>query len=243
MKTGNNLQNEINKTNDEKKRIDGMMIVEATAKFLQKYGRTLFIVIALTIVVIAAILAYLAWNEASDKEYNFKLEQGITSYVNSLSAQNQEQALSYIAMASDSFRDVIDNAKSKQLKLRAEYELASILFDSRNFLEATRMYNNVSQNRSFYLAEPALYNKGIAEIEQQKYDEAIATLESFTKLYPKSYLFAEATLALANLLYTAKNQNTQAIEVLKNWVAANADDSNYLATFEEAISLMESGIY
>lgn len=243
MKTENNLQNEIVKTNDEKKRIDGMMIVETVAKFLQKYGRILLIAVASVIVIIAGVLAYFAWNEAADDEYNVRLEQGISAYMSASSAQSQEQLQSYIAMASEAFRNVMDNAKNKQLKLRAEYELASVLFDSKNFLDAARMYGNVSQNRGFYLVEPALYNKAIAEIEQQKYDEAIATLESFRKLYPKSYLFDDATLTLANTLYTTKNQNAQAIEMLKTWVAANDEDSAYMPTVVETLTLMESGIY
>ncbi len=243
MKIENNLQNQLDKTGDNKKRLDANSIIEATVVFLQKYGRIVFISLVVTIIIIGAILAYFAWTEGADKDYNLKLEQGIASYRGASSAQDKQQFDRYIALASETFRDVMANAKSKELKLRAEYELASILFDSRSYLDAARSYANIAQNRSFYLAEPALYNKGIAEIEQKKYDEAIATLETFVKLYSKSYLLADATLALANVMYVGKNQNAQAIDVLKNWVAANANESTYMPTFVETISLMENGIY
>ncbi len=243
MNTNNNLQNQINKTDEAKKSIDVNSIIEASVIFLQKYGRALFIGIIALVVAIAGVLGYFAWSESADKEYNIKLEQGIAAYLSSTTAQDKTQFDRAVATASESFRDVIANAKSKHLRLRAEYQLASILFDSRSYLDAARMYDSISQNRGFYLVEPALYNKAIAEVEQQKYDEAVATLETFIKLYPKSYLFADATLSLANTLYVGKNQKTQAIDILKDWVASNADDSTYVPTFEETISLMENGVY
>ncbi len=243
MNTENNLKNQINKTGDDKKQLNMNSVIEASVVFLQKYGRIVFISLIALIVVIAGILAYFAWSEGADKEYNLKLEQSIAAYMNAANAQDKSQFDRAIATASEGFRDVMANAKNKHLKLRAEYELASILFDSRNYLDAARSYANVSQNRSFYLAEPALYNKAIAELEQKKYDDAIATLESFIRLYSKSYLLADATLALANVIYVGKNQNAQAIELLKKWVAVNAEETTYMPTFEETITLMENGIY
>ncbi len=243
MKTENNLQNQINKTDETKTTINANTIIESSVVFLQKYGRIVFLSLVALIVIIAAVLAYFAWSEGADKEYNTKLEQGIAAYLNATYAQDKQQFDTAVATANESFRDVMANAKSTHLKLRAEYELASILFDSRSYLDAARAYDNVSKNKSFYLAEPALYNKGIAELEQKKYDESILTLETFIKLYPKSYLTADATIALANVMYVGKSQNAQAIALLKNWAANNAEETTYMPTVEETISLMENGIY
>lgn len=242
MQKNNHLDNHVNQSN--KKHINANIIVESVARGLEKYGRIILISVAAIIVIITAILSYFTWVQYSDKDANNKLEQGITAYLSLANVENSEQAQLFTAIASENFREVIDSAKSETLKLRAQYELAGVLFDSRSFLEATRLYNTVSQKRSFYLAEPALYNKGIAEMEQQKYDDAITTFESFLKLYPNSYLLPEATLSLATVYYSAKNDSREAIAILKDWLVKNAETTDsYKLIFEERISLMENNIY
>ena len=239
MKTENNTQNKI----ESKKTFDANVLVEIITKFLIKYGRIILIISFAIIIIIGAILAYFAWVESYDKAINIKLEQGIAAYMRTSNSQSQEEAMRYTAVASDLFREVMADAKSNKLKLRATYELASLLFDTKNNIEAGRLFADIAKKRNFYLAEPSLYNRGITQIELKEYDNAVETFNTFIKSYPKSYLLPEATLSLANTLYFTQGKDKEAIEELKNWLVKNTNESEYTKIFQENISLMESKIY
>ncbi len=231
----NNLQN--------KKKINGNMIAESIANFLIKYGRITLIIILAAIVITGGVLGYFAWRSSADKEVNIKMERALSAYMSVSRMQDPNQQQQGIAFASEMFRSVISEAKSKDLQLRAKYELASILFDSKNYLEASRLFADVYVKRNFYLAEPACYNRAISQIELKEYDSAIETLNTFITIYPKSYLVDEATISLADTLYFGQKKQKEALDVLKNWLDKNADNSEYAPIFQEKINLIENSIY
>jgi len=239
MKTENNTQ----KQTQKRREFNANVIAEMITRFLIKYGRLILIISSGIIVIIVSVLIYFAWVESYDKDINTKLEQGIAAYMRTANSQSEEESMRYTAIASDLFREVMDSAKGNDLKLRATYELASLLFDMKNHLEAGRLFANVAKKRNFYLAEPSLYNRGITQIELKKYDNAVETFNTFMKVYPKSYLLPEATLSLANTLYITQGKDKEAIEVLKNWLGKNTNENQYTEIFQENISLIENKIY
>lgn len=218
--------------------------IEKIISFLTKNGIIIMSTLAIVIFVFAGIAIYQSSIASADKEINTELETAVTTYGlyrqgAIAGAENSPQIVVEIAAK---VQDVLKKAKSKKLKLRASYALASIYYDIENYKEASKYYKDVALEKGFYLAEPAMYNLANSQIELKEYDNAIKTLEDFAKIFSKSYLVPESVLTLSDV-YRAKDDRTKSILVLKNWISQNTNNTEYAQIFTETITLIENNVY
>ena len=120
-----------------------------------------------------------------------------------------------IPSAYQAFNEVLKKPDASLFYHKAELELGLLELARGNFENAFELFDDVSKNRNDDIAAQALYFKGVAQFDQENYNEAIETLIRVRSLYASYDEWYSKSLMKLGDTYTEIGDKKSASEMYK----------------------------